>query len=201
MTTTTPDPRTARGVLFPQQRTGGSEHLDERMRARGVVRIEDHGLPPAAEAARDLVDEEIGRVAEGLLDVDLGDELVAGWRKYSVLIESGQRTLATPGSEEVIVLAQHQVRSSYSPSVDLLVDGFKVNSFEFDLGVVFDVTGLAAVVRAGCLTALRGGRCVVTASLSLEGASIIERQHEVDLGLIVPLERPIPLVDAAQPLA
>lgn len=195
-----PAPRTARAVLFPQQATGGSERLDEGLRARGVVSVDDPGIPPLAESALGLVDEEIGRVAEGLLDVDLGDALVAGWRKHAALVEAGRRTLATPGSEEVVVLARHRVRSSYRPSVDLLIDGVKVNSFEFDLQVVFDLAGVSAVVSTGRLTALRGGRCEVSATLTLEGARLAERRHEVDLALIVPLSRPIPLVEGARPV-
>lgn len=197
---TSPSPRTARALLFPEQPTGGSERLDEGLRARGVVSVDDPGIPPLAGSALGLVDEEIGRVAEGLLDVDLGDALVAGWQKYAALVEAGRRTLATPGSEEVVVLARHRVRSSYRPSVDLLVDGVKVNSFEFDLQVVFDLEGVSAVVSTGRLTALRGGRCEVRAALTLEGARLAERRHEVDLALIVPLSRPIPLVEGAQPV-
>lgn len=185
---------TARDLLFPRQATGGSNRLGQNLRARGAVRLEDESFPDLSESAVDLLDEEIGRVVEGLLDVDLGDALVAGWRKYSVLIESARRTRGSPGSEEVVELAAHEVRSTYRPSVDLLVDELKVNTFEFDLAVRFELTGVAAVVRDGHLTALRGGRCVVTAALSLEGAQLVERHQDADLALVLPLRRPVSLL-------
>jgi hypothetical protein len=60
------------------------------------------------------------------------------------------------------------------------------------------VSGLAAVVRAGNLVALRGGDCLVTATLTLEGAPIARRQHSFDPELLVGLDPPVAL---AGPLA
>lgn len=191
-------PVTARGVLFPQQARGsGSTRLAEALRRREVAEEAMPDLPDMARSALGLVAEEIGDVTEQLLDVDLGDALVAGWKKYAALRDSARRTLAAPGSEEVVVLARHRISSSYEPSVDLVVDGVRVNTFEFDLAVEFDLTGVTAVVSGGALVALQGGECVVTASLSLEGARLARREKKVDLEIVLPLGRPVVLVDEA----
>jgi hypothetical protein len=141
------------------------------------------------------VNHEIAAVADGLLNLDFGDVLMSGWRKYTNLTEAAERTLASPGSEEVVALATHRVSSTHHPSVELLVDGIKVHTFVFELTVVFDLTGVAAVLRRGSLVALRGGECVVTATLTLEGTPLeLSRKSRIDLALVVALHRPIPLV-------
>lgn len=191
-------PLTARVFLFPDERTGGgAPSLRRSLGERGVGRATVQRVRHLSHSGLDAVDDEIGRVAEGLMEIDLGDALVAGWRKHSSLTESARRTLATPGSEEVVVLATHKVTSTYRPSVDLLVDGVRLNSFEFELTVEFDVKGLSAVVRGGALVALRGGECLVAARVSLEGARLAERERYLEVGLLVPLDRPVPLVDKA----
>lgn len=193
---TTAPPLTARTFLFGDRAHGdGVPSLSRALEERGAARTVLQGVRHLSSSALRAVDEEVGTVADRLLDLDLGDAMVSGWRKYSALTESARRTLAAPGSEEVVVLATHRATSTYRPHVDLLVDGVKVNSFEFELTVVFDVTGVSAIVRAGDLVALRGGECLVTTTLGLEGAQLAERQRHVDLDVIVPLRSPIPLVD------
>lgn len=160
----------------------------------GVAQSAIQGLRGLSISALQAVNREVATVADGLLNLDLGDVLLSGWRKYTDLTKAAERTLASPGSEEVVVLATHRVDSTHHPSVDLLVDGVKVHTFVFELKVVFDLNGVAAVVRLGALVALRGGECVVTATLTLEGTSLeLSAKGRIDLALIVPLRWPIPL--------
>lgn len=143
------------------------------------------------------VDRQIGEAVEGLLDIDLGDALVLGWRKHSALVAAARRTRGSPETE-VVALATHRVTSSYTPTVDLRVDGVLVNRIEFELAAVFAVTGLAAVIGDGALAGLCGGRCLLTVTLSVEGAQLARRQHELDPALIVPVRPPLPLVDRSE---
>jgi hypothetical protein len=192
MTSTTPaQPLTARGFVFDSATGAGTvQEVGEAISRLGVARSALRAVRRLSRSVLTTVDQEIGQVADGMLDIDLGDALVHGWRKHSALTDSARRTLARPGSEEVVLLASRRVTSTYRPHVDLLVDHRLVNSFEFELQLVFDVTGLAAVVRAGDLVALRGGDCLVTATMTLEGALIARRQHRVDPELIVRLDPP-----------
>jgi hypothetical protein len=146
------------------------------------------------------VDHEIGVAAAGLLSMDLGDVLVSGWRKYQALLDAARRTAHSPGKTEVLALATHRVTCTYSPTVDLLVDGLRVNTFEFEVTVTFDLTGLSAVVAEGNLVALSGGDCVVTGVLSIEGADLVQRQRRFDPRFIVPLHHPVPLLPPSDPL-
>lgn len=201
MTTTTfHPPLTARLFLFGEDSGADSAQVLARaVHEHGVAGASLRGVRRLSGSALETVDQEIGAVADGMLDLDLGDLLVAGWKKYASLTDAARRTHAAPGSEEVVVLATHQLTCSLQPHVDLLLDGVRLNSFEFDLTLVFEVIGLVAVVRSGDLVALRGGECRVTGTLDLEGAKLAERRGRFSTGLLVPLRQPIPLVDEPPP--
>jgi hypothetical protein len=196
------DPRvTARAFLFGEGREADTaEVLSRAIAERGLAASTLHGIRRLSGSARGMVDREVGAAADNLLDIDLGDALVSGWRKHSELKESARRTLAMPGSEDVVVLARHQVTAVHHPQVDLMLDEIKLNTFEFDLTAVFDLTGLSAVVKAGDLVALQGGSCLVTVTLDLEGARLAEGRRQVDLNILVHLQPAIALIDKAEHL-
>ena len=175
----------------------GDTSLGRKLTEQGVARSTLGGMRRLSTAALHAVDQEIGAVASGLLELDLGDILLAGWRKYSALTDAARRTLAAPASEEVLQLATHRITSVYLPRVDLFVDDQKIATVEFDLTMVFDLTGLAAVVKAGDLIALQSGECLVTATLSLEHARLAERRGKLDLAQQIRLNPPISLIDKA----
>ncbi len=183
-------PTTARDVLFDEQGTG----LARTLLDSGAVRTGIRGVRRLSASVTRTVTEELGAVGEELLEIDLGDALVAGWRTHASLEQAARRTLERPHSEEVVVLAAHTITSTHRPAVDLCVDGVVVNSFEFELVVVLVLTGVAAVVRAGQLVAVRGGRCDATVTLSLEGARLLRRERSLDLALLLPLRPPRSLV-------
>jgi hypothetical protein len=161
----------------------------------GVARTALAGIRHLSAGAVAAVEDEIGRVADGLLDLDLTDVLLSAWRKYAVLRESAHRSLTTPGSEEVLVLASHRVTATYRPRVDVLVQGRKATSFELQLALAFDLAGVCAVVRWGHLVALRGGECLLTATLALDGTRLWDRRDRVDARWLVPLRPAVPLLD------
>lgn len=168
------------------------------VRNSGLVRSTIGGLHHVSSSTQKAVESEIGAVTESLLEVDLGDALVDGWRGYSALADAARRTLAAPGSEEVLPLVRHTVTWTSRPRVDVLLDGITLNSFEFEITFMFELTAVSAVIKAGNLAALRGGSCVVTGAFSLEGAKIAERKRRVDLGLMLPLVRPVSLLGKAR---
>ena len=197
MTDTTPGkPLTAREFLAGSDPgVDTAQALSHVLGEYGVARTALSGIRHLSAGAVAAVEDEIGRVADGLLDLDLMDVLLSAWRKYAVLQESAYRSLTPPGSEEVHLLATHRVTATYRPRVDVLVQGGKTNSFELQLALAFDLAGVCAVVRWGHLVALRGGECLVTATLALDGTQLWGRQDRVDVRWLVPLEPAVPLVD------
>lgn len=193
-------PQSARMFFFPgatdvEAQEVLARSIDERGSARSAIR----GRRQLSGSALEVVIREIATVVDGLLGHDLGSMLVAGWRKYGALTEAAKRTHDTPGSEEIVVLATHQVTSTYRPHVDLFVDNVKVKTFVLELSLVFDLNGLVAAVRSGDLVTLRGGECTVTATLSLDGEQLAQRQGHIDPAMVVQLHPPLSLLGKVVP--
>jgi hypothetical protein len=169
------------------------EALGEQHTLRSIAAVQhlSHACWQAAEG-------EIASVARGLLDLDLGDLVLAGWRKYADLIAAAKRTLADPDTPEVMELASHRVTSTHHPSVDLLLDDVRVASVRFELTVEFLLKGLVTTMRAGRLVAVSGGSCDVTATLAAEGSQLAKREAHLQLPLVIRLGDGIPLLHAGE---
>ncbi len=124
-------------------------------------------LAKLAASAQDAVRDEVAATAAGLLDLDLGNVLVAGWRKHRDLVEAARQTMATPGESQVIPLLTHRVTSAHHPTVEVLVDGLCVHKLPIDLTLTFEVDAVVAVVRQGRLAELRCGTARTTGELSV----------------------------------
>src|SRR4051794_14204740 len=189
-------PLSAGQLLFPHASSSDpATTLARTLAEKGARQTITKGLRHLSASAARAIDSEVAAIASGLLDIDVGDALVLGWRKHAQLTQAGRRTLAAPSSVEVVDLLTHRVTSSFRPSVDLMVDGVRVNSFEFDLSIVFDLTGISVVVKRGDLVIVRGGGGLVTAKLTLEGAQLAEAKHHLDVEVVLPLRKPVPLTD------
>jgi hypothetical protein len=151
------------------------------------------GLPAAARAT---AIQEAGVVGAGLLDLDLGSLLVAGWRKYTALTQAARRTTEMPGREEIVNIATHQISVVSHPDVELLVNEVRAAMINFDLTVEFEVTALTGVIRSGRLVALGSGRCATTVSVAIEGVPVATRTAEFDLNPLIRLGNGIPLLPA-----
>ena len=150
--------------------------------------------------ARKAADDTLASVTAGLLDIDLGDVLIYGWRTHDRLVKAARQTMRVPGRQEVVQLGCHQVTWTKDPTVDLLVDGVRVHTFRFHLTMVFEVDVASAVVQEGKLTALKAGDSSVTGTLTLEmprgNIQLIEQKRSMNLHLIVHLRGGIPLLPA-----
>jgi len=190
---TTAAPPSVRGFLFGDAAGEAVQQLAGSLADTHAGRTAINSTRHLSRSAARAVDEEVGAVAADLLDIDLGDALVLSWRRYSALVEAARRTLAPPGSKEIVELATHRVTSEFRPSIDLMLDGIRVNTFEFHLALAFDLTGVSAVVQGGELVGVRGGDCLVTATLTLEGARLAGVSRPVDVAVVLPLARPVRL--------
>lgn len=139
--------------------------------------------------------------AAGLLDVDLTGLLVAGWRLHRDLTAAARRTLAAPGSTELVDLTTHRITTSQQPSVAVLVNGRRVATLQLSLSIVFDVRALVAGISDGRLVAIHCGRCDMTGALAIQGTDVMTRQAHLELPGVVPLRPGIRLLPASDHLA
>jgi len=145
---------------------------------------------------RGIAGREVSAAAAGLLNINLIDLLVEGWREYADLTSAARRTLAAPGTSELVSLMTHRVSAEQEPHVDLLVDGRLVATVRFGFSDDFDVSAMVAAVRRGILVAVHAGRCDITATLAINGVDVVTKQARVELPGAIPLTPGIRLLSA-----
>jgi hypothetical protein len=191
-------PLTTSGFLF-----GGAQDpaqaLAHALKEGGVLGTLGAALQALSQTGREVAGGEVAAVAQQLLDMELGELAVAGWRKHAALTAAAERTLANPGSSEVVDLASHRMTSVYRPYVELLVNDVHVATVRFELRVQFVVKALVATVRHGRLDALGFGACDVTATLAAEGLRLAEQRARLDLSLLIPVPLPLRRRDGDAP--
>ena len=154
-------------------------------------------LTKLTQQGREAADEQLASVTAGLLDLDLGDLLIYGWRTHERLVRAARQTRQMPGRREVVQLGTHRISSTHNPTIDLLIDGVKVHTFRFQLTVIFDIEVAAVIIQDGRLTALRAGDGAVTCTLTLEmpggDVELVNLQRNINLHLIINIGHGIPL--------
>ena len=146
------------------------------------------------QVTRDAAVREARAAVTGLLDVSLIGVLVSAWRTHEDLTSAARRTLAVPGTTELVPLAEHQITSVMHPYVTVFVDGYQVTTIHLDLSLLFDVQAVLAGVRDGFLVALHSGHCDVTATLAIEKTEVASKQVRFTLPGVVPLNPGIRLL-------
>lgn len=196
MTTAGPDGvLTAADLLF-----GSSENAHEaltrhvmssgRSLARALVRL--------PRVTREAAVREAAVAAAGLLKVDLMDVLVAGWREHRDIYSAARRTLATPGSKELVGLAPHRVSTVQQPAVSILVDGHRVHTLQLGLSIIFEVTGLVAGISSGRLAGVHAGRGEIGVALTIHELEVLTKRSHVELPGAMALKSGFRLLPASE---
>ena len=194
MTTAEPDHLlTAADLLF-----GSSADAPEALarqivsvgRGQNLGRVLTH-LPRVTQEA---AIREAALAAAVLLKIDLIDVLVAGWREHRDIHSAARRTLATPGSKELVGLAPHRVSTVQQPAVSILVDGQRVHTLQLGLSIIFEVTGLVAGISHGRLGGLHAGRGEVGVALTIHEIEVLTKRTHLELPGMVALKSGLPLL-------
>ncbi len=188
MTTAEPDrPLTAADLLF-----GSSADAPEALarqivsvgRGQNLGRVLTH-LPRVTQEA---AIREAALAAAVLLKVDLIDVLVAGWRDHRDIHSAARRTLATPGSKELVGLAPHRISTVQQPAVSILVDGQRVHTLQLGLSIICEVTGLVAGISHGRLGGLHAGRGELGVALTIHEIEVLTKRTHLELPGMVALK-------------
>lgn len=140
--------------------------------------------------------DEAAAAAAGLLDINLVDVIVDGWRKQHDLAAAARRTLAHPGNTELVNLATHRITLTQHPYVSVLVNGKARATVNLTLSLIFDISALQAKISSGKLAALQSGRCDITATLAIQDAHVITKQAHLELPGVISLPQGIRLLPA-----
>ena len=149
-----------------------------------------------SEPTRQAAAQEAATTMAALLKVDLAGVLVRGWSKHRDIVSAARRTLAVPGSTEVVSMSSHEIRLDQRPSVSVLVDGHQVATLQFGLSIVFEINALLLGISGGRLATVRAGRCDITATLAVQGTDLFVRHAHLELPDVLRLRRGFRLLPA-----
>lgn len=191
-------PLTTSAFLFGGAQDPG-QALAHALKERGVLGRLGPALHSLSQTGREAAGSQIATVAHELLDLDMGDLAVAGWRRHATLTAAADRTRINPGSSEVVDLATHRITSVHRPYVELLLNDVHVTTVRFELRVEFLVRALVATVHDGHVVSLGFGACDVTATLAAEDVQLFEQQARLDVSLLIPVPLPLHREDSDEP--
>ena len=105
--TTTPlaEPLTVRAFLLGREGPDAGEALVDPLHCGGTARALLGQVRPLTAAADQAVERQLAGAVDSFLGQDLFDVAAGGWRKHAALTAAARRTRETPGSEEVLSLA------------------------------------------------------------------------------------------------
>jgi len=162
--------------LFPDLYGGSwAEGIRSLEGGPAYVRIMKHlaaagGLMNNGEVFRTVA----GGIAD-LLRLDLGVILVGGWKKMAELRRYTDRSKYAPDETVLVEITQHTVTSTHKPSLDIVMNGEKIDNVEFELKLTITIDGAVLTIRDGRILAVSPGACKVGGKLKCEDYTIFKR--------------------------
>ena len=188
---------TALDLLFGPDADAGETLAGEILSPGGDQNL-GRALADLSETTRKAAVQEAATTVAALLKVDLIGVLVRGWREHRDIVSAARRTLAAPGSTELVSMSAHEVTVDQRPSVSVLVDGQPVATLQLGLSIVFDVHALLLGISSGRLITVHSGRCEITATLAVQGADLLVRHAHLELPGVMSLRRGIRLLPVSE---
>ena len=131
--------------------TDAAEALAGEILSSGGDQNLGRALAHFPEMTRKAAAQEAATTVAALLKVDLVGVLVRGWREHRDIVSAAQRTLAAPGSTELVIVSSHEIKLDQRPSISVLVDGQRVATLQLGLSIVFDLNALLLGISGGRL--------------------------------------------------
>ena len=158
-------------------------------------------LPPVPQGLTQVVTgfewSGLGERVFDLLDLNVVDILLAGWKKHLDVRNQLAATAQDPSRTVLVHLGQHTLDSTHTPSIELRAQGRTVLELSFPIELAFQIEAVELTLRAGAVREVRTGRVTVRGTVKLEGTTILERQlSAIDLPGRILLD-----VDVASPAA
>jgi len=156
-------------------------------------------LPAAPERLSQLVTgfewQGLGERVFDLLDLNVVDILLAGWKTHQEVRDQLRATAQDPSRTVVVSLARHTLDSTHTPSIELRAHGRTILDLSFPIELAFEIEAAELTLRGGAVREARPGTVTVRGTVRLEGTAILERE-------LAPIDLPGRLVlDADAPAA
>jgi hypothetical protein len=111
-----------------------------------------------------------------VLDINVVEVLVAGWKKQHEVRDLLQATAADATRTALVQLAEHTLESTHKPSLEVRSGGKVVARLSFTIEAAFELDAVELVLRHGRVQEVRPGRVTARGTVKLERSVILERK-------------------------
>jgi hypothetical protein len=143
----------------------------EHAAALGLT-LEKAEVPGGWKALRNAVLREAGN----LLDVGLVDVFRWAWQKRRELERYRDRAKYPPHETFSAPLAEHTIKSSHKPHLEIRLDGAKKGQIDFGVEVEIAVKGMTLEIRDARIRKIHTGECKAKGIFSCEGLTLVEQE-------------------------
>ncbi|GAA2027562.1 hypothetical protein GCM10009819_08770 [Agromyces tropicus] len=152
---------------------------------QGVGAAATEAIARLTAAGGGFVCDEVGKMADSLLDLDVTDVLAHAWDRAKAIDEARATSRVEPGTETIVPLATHTATAKYEPRVDVVIDEVPITSVDLEAKLELTLRGALLAFRGGELASVRSGDLEVTGTLSCEGVRIGRRTTTLDLPMLM----------------
>ena len=152
------------------------------------------GLGRMPAAGKNAVLAEVGKVADGILDMNVIDIFEQSWNRVAALQDAAETSLSNPGGAELVEMATHTASFDYRPSVEVHLSDLPVATVGLRALLEFTVRGLIGIVVDGALVGVRAGTWEYEGTLTLADQQVAKRRGEIEIAAEIRFHPPIPLL-------
>ncbi|NNF66775.1 MAG: hypothetical protein HKM98_04620 [Gammaproteobacteria bacterium] len=129
------------------------------------------------------------------LDIALDDVLAHAWGNWHELRRYADPGQTPPQDVNIVTVTDHAIESEHKPTVDIVINGQTLHSFEFSAAVQLNVAGVNLEVQAGAIQSIRVGTLSIGGSVKLGEREILSKElGEVEFPGEIVLPSPVPIL-------
>ena len=111
-----------------------------------------------------------------LLDINIVDVLLGGWKVHQDVRRERGYTAADPSRTAVVQLTRHTIESQHTPSIELRAQGRKILEVSFPVELTLEIEAVRLTIRGGAIREIHPGEVKVRGTMKLENTVVFERQ-------------------------
>jgi hypothetical protein len=148
----------------------------------------------------DSVSGEIREQTAKLLDVGLDEIIFGAWKKLGDLQKYRDKKKYPPDETILAPLAEHEIKSSHDPYIEVLVNDKPVGRITFSINVALNLQGVVLKIRDGKIWEVKSGKCQCRGTLKCGDQVLFDKKLlNVDLPAVITLREGFPIPGEPQP--
>lgn len=137
-------------------------------------------LPPPPDGLTSLITgfewDRLGERVLDLLDINVVDVLVGGWKAHQDVRRELGRTATDPSRTAMVELTHHTIDSTHTPAIELRAQGRKVLEVSFPVELTIEIAAVRLTIRGGAIREIHSGEVKIRGTMKLENTVVLERQ-------------------------